>query len=43
MADQLNLADMTEEEIVGTVNTEYAEKYGFADAEDYVYKAEEGS
>ncbi len=33
---------MTEEEVVSSINLEYAEKYGFADAEDYVFKAEKG-
>ena len=32
----------TEEEIVASVGNNYLEKYGFADAEDYVYKAERG-
>ena len=31
---------LTEEEIVADVNQDYAEKYGFADKEDYVFKAE---
>ncbi|MGH2537197.1 MAG: Fe-S cluster assembly protein SufB [Candidatus Promineifilaceae bacterium] len=31
-----------EKEILATVNRQYAEKYGFADAESYVYKAEKG-
>jgi Fe-S cluster assembly protein SufB len=34
--------ELTEEEIVGLVNQDYATKYGFADAEDYVFKAEKG-
>jgi Fe-S cluster assembly protein SufB len=34
--------ELTEEEIVADVNQDYAEKYGFADAEDYVFKAEKG-
>ncbi len=33
---------LAEKEIVTGVNVEYAEKYGFADAEDYVFKAEKG-
>jgi hypothetical protein len=33
---------LTEEEVVSSINLEYAEKYGFADAEDYVFKAEKG-
>ncbi len=31
-----------EKEIVSGVNVQYAEKYGFSDTEDYVYKAEKG-
>ncbi|MGB1251426.1 MAG: Fe-S cluster assembly protein SufB [Candidatus Promineifilaceae bacterium] len=42
MTNEVLDRDLTEEEIVATVNTEYAEKYGFADVEDYVYKAEKG-
>jgi Fe-S cluster assembly protein SufB len=34
--------ELTEEEVVATVNTDYASKYGFSDKEDYVYKAEKG-
>lgn len=34
--------ELSEKEIVADVNIEYAEKYGFSDAEDYVYKAEKG-
>jgi Fe-S cluster assembly protein SufB len=34
--------ELAEKEIVKGVNVEYAEKYGFADAEDYVFKAEKG-
>jgi Fe-S cluster assembly protein SufB len=34
--------ELSEKEIVSGVNIEYAEKYGFADAEDYVFKAEKG-
>lgn len=33
---------LSEKEIVADVNVEYAEKYGFSDAEDYVFKAEKG-
>jgi Fe-S cluster assembly protein SufB len=33
---------LTEEEVVSSINQQYAEKYGFADAEDYVFKAEKG-
>ena len=40
----LNIVDpeLTEEEIVAEVNQDYATKYGFADSEDYVFKAENG-
>lgn len=34
--------ELTEEEVVATVNADYATKYGFADIEDYVFKAERG-
>lgn len=34
--------DLTEDEVVSQVNQDYATKYGFADAEDYVFKAEKG-
>ena len=34
--------ELSEKEIVAGVNVEYAEKYGFADAEDYIFKAEKG-
>ncbi|MCO5190920.1 MAG: Fe-S cluster assembly protein SufB, partial [Anaerolineae bacterium] len=34
--------ELTEEEVVATVNSNYALKYGFADVEDYVFKAERG-
>lgn len=34
--------ELSENEIVADVNIEYAEKYGFSDAEDYVFKAEKG-
>lgn len=34
--------EMSEEEVVAGVNQDYADKYGFADAEDYVFKAEKG-
>ena len=40
------MADLTakekEQELVSVVNQDYAEKYGFSDKEDYVYKAEKG-
>ncbi len=34
--------ELDEKEIVADVNTEYAEKYGFSDVEDYFFKAEKG-
>ncbi len=34
--------ELSEKKIVADVNLEYAEKYGFADDEDYVYKAKKG-
>ncbi|UCG23493.1 MAG: Fe-S cluster assembly protein SufB [Chloroflexota bacterium] len=34
--------ELAEKEVVAGVNVQYAEKYGFADAEDYVFKAEKG-
>lgn len=34
--------ELTENEIIAGFNQDYATKYGFADQEDYVYKAERG-
>ena len=34
--------ELNEKEVVAGVNVEYAEKFGFSDAEDYVFKAERG-
>ena len=34
--------ELAEKEIVDGVNVEYAQKYGFSDVEDYVFKAEKG-
>jgi Fe-S cluster assembly protein SufB len=34
--------ELTESDIVSLVNENYAEKYGFSDVEDYVFKAEKG-
>ena len=31
--------ELSERKIVAGVNVQYAEKYGFADSEDYFYKA----
>jgi Fe-S cluster assembly protein SufB len=42
MADQVLERDLTENEMLAGVNDDYATKYGFADAEDYVFKAEKG-
>ena len=39
MADQALERELTENEIVAGVNEDYAAKYGFADVEDYVFKA----
>ncbi len=42
MAEEIIERELTEEEIVADVNQDYAEKYGFSDVEDYVFKAEKG-
>lgn len=42
MTDAYIEPELSEEEIVAEVNQDYAEKYGFADTEDYVFKAEKG-
>ncbi len=42
MAEETIMRELTEEEIVAEVNQDYAEKYGFADEENYVFKAEKG-
>jgi Fe-S cluster assembly protein SufB len=34
--------ELTENEVVASVNQDYATKYGFSDVEDYVFKAEKG-
>lgn len=34
--------ELNERDIVAGVNVEYAEKYGFSDAENYIFKAEKG-
>ena len=41
MADIIE-RELSEEEVVASVNQDYATKYGFADAEDYIFKAEKG-
>ena len=40
--NEINERELSEEEIVAQVNQDYATKYGFADAEEYVFKAEKG-
>jgi Fe-S cluster assembly protein SufB len=35
-------SELSEEEVVSLVNQDYATKYGFADVEDYFFKAEKG-
>jgi len=42
MADQVLERELNENEMLAGVNDDYATKYGFADAEDYVFKAEKG-
>ena len=42
MTEQLLERDVTENEMLAGVNDDYATKYGFADVEDYVFKAERG-
>src|SRR5690606_756390 len=42
MTELVDERELSEEEIVALVNQDYATKYGFADAEDYVFKAERG-
>lgn len=42
MAEFIEERKLTEEEIVASVNQDYATKYGFSDTEDYVFKAERG-
>ncbi len=42
MAELVQEREMTEEEVVALVNQDYATKYGFADVENYVFKAEKG-
>ena len=41
-APQIEARELSENEIVAGVNQEYADKYGFSDTEDYVFKAEKG-
>ena len=42
MTELIERQELTEEEVVAIVNADYASKYGFADDEDYVFKAERG-
>jgi len=42
MAEVIDEREMSEEEVVAIVNQDYATKYGFADEEEYVFKAEKG-
>ena len=42
MADQLLERELTENEVLAGVNQDYASKYGFADVEDCIFKAEKG-
>ncbi|MFN2173790.1 MAG: Fe-S cluster assembly protein SufB, partial [Candidatus Promineifilaceae bacterium] len=44
VSDNLVNQELTEEQVLATVKQEgdYLSKYGFADAEDYVFKAEKG-
>ena len=40
MADQVIERDLSENEMLAGVNDDYTTKYGFSDAEEYVFKAE---
>jgi Fe-S cluster assembly protein SufB len=42
MAEIIEERELTEEEVVAEVNSDYATKYGFSDKEEYVFKAEKG-
>lgn len=42
MTDPVLDRDLTDDQLLAGVNEDYATKYGFADAEDYVFKAERG-
>jgi len=42
MAEEIMERELTENEVVGGFNQDYAAKYGFSDVEDYVFKAERG-
>ena len=42
MAEVIDERELSEEEVVAIVNQDYATKYGFADNEEYVFKAEKG-
>jgi hypothetical protein len=40
--EMLEQEEMSENEVLALVNQDYLGKYGFSDAEDYVFKAERG-
>lgn len=42
MAEIIEERELTEEEVVAEVNSDYATKYGFSDKEEYFFKAEKG-
>ena len=42
MAETTLEQELTENEIIAQVNQDYLAKYGFSDAEDYIFKAEKG-
>ncbi len=42
MAEVIQERELSEEEVVASVNLDYATKYGFSDKEEYVFKAEKG-
>ncbi len=42
MAEVIEERELSEEEVVASVNEDYATKYGFSDVEEYIYKAEKG-
>ena len=42
MATPETKAPLTENEELGRINADYTERYGFHDAENYLYKADKG-
>lgn len=42
MSELIEREGLSEEDVIAVVNADYASKYGFADDEDYVFKAERG-